>query len=175
MSHESPADFDPAPFAALHDWLASTFPHARGVLEREKIGAASLLYTWPGSDASLQPVLLTSHLDVVPVPDPESWTHPPFAGVIADGFVWGRGTLDDKTGVVATIEAIDRLARQGFRPRRTVLDRVRARRGGGRRAGRRRHHRLARGARRARLVQPRRGPRDRAARRRLVRRTCRSR
>ena len=120
VSHESPADFDPAPFAALHDWLASTFPHARGVLEREKIGAASLLYTWPGSDASLPPVLLTSHLDVVPVPDPESWTHPPFAGVIADGFVWGRGALDDKTGVVAIMEAIDRLAREGFRPRRTV-------------------------------------------------------
>jgi len=120
VSHESADDFDPAAFAALHDWRESAFPHARGVLEREKIGAASLLYTWPGSDASLQPVLLTSHLDVVPVPDPESWTHPPFAGVIADGFVWGRGTLDDKTGVVATMEAIDRLAREGFRPRRTV-------------------------------------------------------
>jgi carboxypeptidase PM20D1 len=120
VSHESPADFAPAPFEALHAWLESTFPHAHGVLEREKIGAASLLYTWPGSDASLAPVLLTSHLDVVPVPDPESWTHPPFAGVIADGFVWGRGTLDDKTGVVATMEAVDRLAREGFRPRRTV-------------------------------------------------------
>ena len=120
VSHESSDAFDPAPFAALHDWLESAFPHARGVLEREKIGAASLLYTWPGSDASLAPVLLTSHLDVVPVPDPESWTHPPFAGVIADGFVWGRGALDDKTGVVATMEAIDRLAREGFRPHRTV-------------------------------------------------------
>lgn len=120
ISHESAEDFDPAPFAALHDWLESAFPHARGVLERETIGGASLLYTWPGSDASLAPVLLTSHLDVVPAPDPESWTHPPFAGAIADGFVWGRGTLDDKTGVVATLEAVDRLAREGFRPRRTV-------------------------------------------------------
>jgi carboxypeptidase PM20D1 len=120
ISHESPEDFDPAPFTALHDWLESNYPHARAVLEREKIGAASLLYIWPGSDASLQPVVLTSHLDVVPVPDPETWTHPPFGGVIADGFVWGRGTLDDKTGVVATMEALDRLAREGFRPRRTV-------------------------------------------------------
>jgi carboxypeptidase PM20D1 len=120
ISHESPEDFDPAPFRALHDWLESAFPHARGVLEREKIGAESLLYTWPGSDASLAPILLTSHLDVVPAPDPESWTHPPFAGVIADGFVWGRGALDDKTGVVATMEAVDRLAREGYRPRRTV-------------------------------------------------------
>jgi carboxypeptidase PM20D1 len=120
LSHQSAAEFDPAPFAALHAWLAGAFPHAHAVLERETIGAASLLYTWPGSDASLAPLLLASHLDVVPAADPETWTHPPFAGVIADGFVWGRGALDDKVGVVGTLEAVDRLAREGFRPRRTV-------------------------------------------------------
>ena len=121
ISHESAEDFDAAPFAAQNAWLEATFPHAHAVMQREEVGAASLLYTWPGSDSSLAPMLLTSHLDVVPVPDPESWTQPPFAGVIADGFVWGRGALDDKTGVVATLDALDRLARQGFRPRRTVL------------------------------------------------------
>jgi carboxypeptidase PM20D1 len=120
LSHQSATDFDAAPFVALHAWLAGTFPHAHAVLSREVIGGASLLYTWPGSDDSLGPLLLASHLDVVPVPDPETWTHPPFAGVIAEGFVWGRGTLDDKVGVVATLEAVDRLAREGFRPRRTV-------------------------------------------------------
>jgi carboxypeptidase PM20D1 len=120
LSHQSADDFDPAPFRALHGWLESAFPHARGVLEREVIGGASLLYVWPGSDPALAPLLLASHLDVVPVPDPETWTHPPFAGVVADGFVWGRGALDDKIGVVATLEAVDRLARDGFRPRRSV-------------------------------------------------------
>jgi carboxypeptidase PM20D1 len=120
LSHQLAEDFDPAPFLALHDWLESVYPHARGVLEREVIGGASLLYTWEGSEASLAPLLLASHLDVVPVPDPETWTHPPFAGVIADGFVWGRGALDDKIGVIATLEAVDRLAREGFRPHRTV-------------------------------------------------------
>jgi carboxypeptidase PM20D1 len=121
ISHESKAEFDVAPFLALHAWLEATYPQAHRVLQREKLGAASLLYTWPGSDPSLAPFLLTSHLDVVPVPDPESWTHPPFAGVIADGFVWGRGTLDDKAGVVATFEALELLTGQGFRPRRTLL------------------------------------------------------
>jgi carboxypeptidase PM20D1 len=120
LSHQSAEDFDAAPFVALHRWLAGAFPHAHAVLEREVIGGASLLYRWPGSDASLAPLLLASHLDVVPVPDPETWTHPPFAGVVADGFVWGRGALDDKVGVVGTLEAVDRLAREGFRPRRTV-------------------------------------------------------
>jgi len=121
ISHESTTEFDVAPFLALHAWLETTYPQAHRVLQREKIAAASLLYTWPGSDASLAPILLTSHLDVVPAPDPESWTHPPFAGVIADGFVWGRGALDDKAGLVATFEALESLAGQGFRPRRTLL------------------------------------------------------
>ena len=121
VSHESLEEFDPAPFAALHAWLERTYPRAHAALRREKVGAASLLYTWPGSDASLAPFLVTSHLDVVPVSDPETWTHPPFDGVIADGFVWGRGTLDDKAGVVATMEALERLAAEGFAPRRTLV------------------------------------------------------
>ncbi len=121
VSHESRAAFDAAPFEALHAWLAATYPRAHAAMGREKVGAASLLYTWPGSDASLAPFLLTAHLDVVPVPDPESWSHPPFAGVIADGFVWGRGTLDDKASAVATFEALEGLAAEGFRPERTLL------------------------------------------------------
>ncbi|MBT4496484.1 MAG: M20/M25/M40 family metallo-hydrolase, partial [Gemmatimonadetes bacterium] len=51
-------------------------------------------------DGSERPLLLLSHLDVVPV-EPERWTHPPFAGEVADGFVWGRGAIDSKlTGAV---------------------------------------------------------------------------
>jgi acetylornithine deacetylase/succinyl-diaminopimelate desuccinylase-like protein len=47
-------------------------------------------------DGSLPPLLLYTHLDVVPA-EPEHWTHPPFAGEVADGFVWGRGALDMKS------------------------------------------------------------------------------
>ncbi len=121
VSHESRDAQRGGPVEALHAWLAATYPRAHSALRLEKIGAASLLYTWPGSDPSLAPYLLTSHLDVVPVVDAESWTHPPFAGVIADGFVWGRGTLDDKAGVVATFEALEGLAAEGFRPQRTLF------------------------------------------------------
>jgi carboxypeptidase PM20D1 len=120
ISHESPEEFDAAPFEALHAWLATAFPRVHATLARERVGRASLLYHWPGRDASLPPILLASHLDVVPAPDPEAWTHPPFAGVIADGFVWGRGTLDDKAGVVATLEALERLVGAGFAPARGV-------------------------------------------------------
>ncbi|MFT5365982.1 MAG: acetylornithine deacetylase/succinyl-diaminopimelate desuccinylase-like protein [Candidatus Latescibacterota bacterium] len=51
-------------------------------------------------DGSERPVLMMSHLDVVPA-EPKMWTHPPFEGVVADDFVWGRGAIDSKlTGAV---------------------------------------------------------------------------
>jgi carboxypeptidase PM20D1 len=48
------------------------------------------------------------------------WTHPPFGGAVADSFVWGRGSLDDKASVVAILEAVEWLIGQGFEPRRTI-------------------------------------------------------
>ena len=72
---------------------------------------------------SAKPVLLLAHMDVVPVePGTErAWTHGPFSGDVADGFIWGRGTLDDKVGVMAILEAVEILLEQGFKPRQTVL------------------------------------------------------
>jgi len=99
-----------------------SFPLVHERLEREIVSGHSLLYTWRGSDPDAKPVLVTSHYDVVPVPDDtlDDWEHPPFAGVVADGWVWGRGALDDKFGVLATLEAVTRLLRAGFTPERTV-------------------------------------------------------
>jgi carboxypeptidase PM20D1 len=59
---------------------------------------------------------------VVPIaPGTESqWLHPPFAGDIADGFVWGRGSWDDKGNVLAILEAVEMLVSQGFVPQHTV-------------------------------------------------------
>jgi carboxypeptidase PM20D1 len=110
-------------FPALHALLAKSFPLTHATLTREIVGEGSLLYTWPGSDATLAPVLITAHQDVVPIePGTEGgWTHPPFGGVIADGYVWGRGTMDDKHRLMATFEAVEYLLTQGHTPRRTVL------------------------------------------------------
>jgi carboxypeptidase PM20D1 len=123
LSPQDAADFDGAAFAALHALLEARFPRVHAELGRERVGEHSLLYTWPGSDPSLPPLLLMAHLDVVPVePGTEDgWTHPPFGGVVADGFVWGRGALDNKSGVMGTLEAVEMLLGEGFRPRRTVL------------------------------------------------------
>jgi carboxypeptidase PM20D1 len=85
------------------------------------IGGYSLLYTWPGSDPALPAIVLLAHLDVVPAEGTASWTHPPFGGAIADGFVWGRGALDDKVAAVMELEAVEHLVASGFRPRRTIV------------------------------------------------------
>ena len=112
-----------AAFRELHGLLAASFPRTHAALTREVFDSAGLLFTWPGTDTTLAPVILMGHQDVVPVePGTESkWTHPPFGGVVAGGFVWGRGTLDDKVSVLATLEAVESLVAQGFAPRRTVL------------------------------------------------------
>jgi carboxypeptidase PM20D1 len=122
VSLEGPAERDAAAFARLREWLASTYLGAHAVLTREVIGEGSLLYTWTGRDPSLPPLVLMGHLDVVPV-DPgteDGWTHPPFAGVVDGGYVWGRGALDDKCTVVALMEAVEALVGEGFTPTRTV-------------------------------------------------------
>lgn len=111
-----------AQLRALHSYLAQTFPRTYDTLSHEVVGDASLLFRWTGSDAALEPVVMMAHLDVVPVePGTDSaWTHPPFSGDIAGGFIWGRGTLDDKVGVLTTLEAVESLVTRGFHPRRTV-------------------------------------------------------
>jgi len=122
VSFASGAPIDTSAFIAFHAFVSSAFPRVHQTLQREVIGSASLLYTWTGTDRAAAPVVLMGHMDVVPVPEANmsEWTHPPFSGAIADGYVWGRGTLDNKTTVLASLEAVEGLIASGFQPPRTV-------------------------------------------------------
>lgn len=109
-------------FDSLHAALEAMYPRIHGALKRERVGEASLLYTWAGRAPELEPVLLCGHMDVVPC-DPQTraeWRHAPFAGDVADGFVWGRGALDMKSTVIAVLEALEGLIRAGYQPERTI-------------------------------------------------------
>jgi carboxypeptidase PM20D1 len=123
ISHGDSLRRDTAAFRTFRDALAASFPRTHAQLPREIIGNDALLFTWAGTDPSLPPVLLMGHMDVVPVePGTESrWTHAPFSGAIDSGFVWGRGTLDDKSTVLGILEACEALITEGFQPRRTIL------------------------------------------------------
>ena len=89
VSHQDPKDDDRTIFAGFREFLASTYPKVHAVLKRELVNEDGLLYEWQGSDPSLTPVLFMAHQDVVPIePGTDGkWSHPPFDGVIADGFV----------------------------------------------------------------------------------------
>jgi len=121
VSSATDAEANAAEFRQLHAYLQQRFPRLHATLKRELVGQA-LLYTWAGSDPTAKPIALLAHQDVVPVePGTESqWQHPPFAGVVRDGFVWGRGSWDDKGNLIAQMEAVERLLASGFQPRRTV-------------------------------------------------------
>jgi carboxypeptidase PM20D1 len=111
---------DPEAFRQLHAMMAATYPLVHERLERELINGYSLLYTWCGSRPDLEPVMLMAHQDVVSA-DPTGWTYPPFEGRIADGFIWGRGTLDIKNQLIGIMEAAEILLRQSYQPERTIL------------------------------------------------------
>lgn len=112
-----------AEYEALHKHLQTRYPLVHQHLQREVIGSHSLLYTWQGSDSTAKPVALLAHQDVVPIaPGTESlWKQPPFGGVIADGHVWGRGTLDDKSNLITLLEAVESLLQAGVKPKRTLM------------------------------------------------------
>lgn len=122
ISRQAPGSLDPEAFEGFIAWIGETYPEFSRDLELVRVGGYTLLYRWAGSREDLQPVLLTSHYDVVPVlpGSEEQWSHPPYAGEIAGGFVWGRGALDDKSAVVTMLEAATLLLRDGFEPARTV-------------------------------------------------------
>ena len=109
-------------FLALHEELAAAYPLAHGALQREVVNGTALLYRWQGLDDRASAIVLMAHLDVVPVaPGTEAdWQDPPFAGVVRDGFIWGRGAWDDKGNLIAQLEAVEALLARGFRPTRTL-------------------------------------------------------
>ncbi len=122
VSMASGAPIDTVAFLGFHEFLTQSFPRVHETLDRETIAGLSLIYRWVGVDSTAEPVVIMGHMDVVPVTaeNRAEWLHDPFSGDVADGYVWGRGTLDDKTTVLASLEAVEGLIAQGYRPPRTV-------------------------------------------------------
>lgn len=107
-------------FKGFLSFLEATYPAVHTTMELVILDAGTPLYRWQGSDQSLAPVLLAAHYDVVPAVALEKWDHAPFSGDISDGYIWGRGALDDKGALIAILEAAESLLNQGFTPKRTI-------------------------------------------------------
>ena len=123
------ANGDPRPghdgeWLAFHAFLEEAYPAAHLAMKKEIVPETlTLLYTWQGSDPALKPLLLMAHQDVVPVNigTEGDWEGAPFEGAIIDGYIYGRGTIDNKGSLIGLMEAAEALAVSGFKPQRTVL------------------------------------------------------
>jgi len=123
VSRTNYAETDSLPFEQLAAYLPRAFPLVHQRLKCQTVNHYGLLYEWAGTNATLKPLLLLAHQDVVPVlPGTEAqWARPPFAGQQAGGYLYGRGVLDDKLNLVGQLEAVEALLRAGYQPRRPVL------------------------------------------------------
>lgn len=122
ISHQDSAQLEGEEFIGLHEYLEQTFPRVHSTLTKEVVGDYSLIYTWKGRAEGLKPILLTAHMDVVPVESGTEgdWTYPPFEGRITEGYIWGRGAMDDKVAVLGILEAVEMLLKEGSQPQRTI-------------------------------------------------------
>jgi len=122
ITQREPADLGRDTYHALFDYLEESFPQVHEALSVDVVNEFSRLYRWDGTEPDRAPIVLMAHVDVVPVEEETEgqWTHPPFGGLIDDGYVWGRGALDDKASAVGILEAIEQLLETGYQPKRTV-------------------------------------------------------
>ncbi|XP_036390148.1 N-fatty-acyl-amino acid synthase/hydrolase PM20D1.2-like [Megalops cyprinoides] len=106
-----------AEFSSL---LRRVFPgvFASSLVKHEVVGEYSHLFWVPGSDPSLTPYMLLAHIDVVPALESDGWEAPPFSADEIDGFIYGRGTIDDKQSVMGILQAMEYLLERGYKPRR---------------------------------------------------------
>ena len=109
---------DEREFEKFEALLPRLFPNVFEKCSFEKVSDRALLIKWEGSSHDA-PTVLMSHYDVVSV-DEENWEKPPFSGVIENGVIWGRGTLDTKGTLNGILQAAEQLIVTGFVPKNDI-------------------------------------------------------
>ena len=118
VSYTDPTLEDDTEFEKLIEALPTLYPHVCETCEFTRLPDRALLFRWKGKGDGA-PAVLMAHYDVVPVNE-EGWEKPPFDGVIEDGCLWGRGTLDTKGTFNGVLFAANHLISEGFTPAQDV-------------------------------------------------------
>ena len=105
--------YDDTEFAKLRNVMEELFPTLHKVAEKKTFSDDCWIYKIKGKDETRN-IMLMSHHDVVDVSG--EWEHDGFSGEIADGKIWGRGTVDTKTPLFAEFSALEELLNEGFEP-----------------------------------------------------------
>lgn len=121
ISYGDASRFDSSQFIGFQQFLQKTYPRMHATMQLERVEGYTLWFTWGGTDTTLNPIIIMAHQDVVPIEEStrDQWTVDPFAGEVKDGFIWGRGTTDDKINLIAICEAVEKSIESGFTPKRT--------------------------------------------------------
>ncbi|MGE8422680.1 MAG: M20/M25/M40 family metallo-hydrolase, partial [Sphingobacterium siyangense] len=136
--------FNHVPFEELNSYIRHNFPLIYRSLETYTVNGHALVIRLKGSDNSLLPLLFLSHMDVVPpgsaaiknndstlfqprdqaIPPvseiAEEWDYAPFSGAVANGRIYGRGSLDMKGMLFSLLEATEQLVREQVQPKRDI-------------------------------------------------------
>ena len=118
VSHRPPVTEDEAAFQGLLSALPKLFPHVFETCTVTRLPDRALLLRWRGREPG-DPSVMMAHYDVVPVSE-EGWEKPPFEGILENGVLWGRGTLDTKVTMNSALFAADTLIAEGFVPEKDV-------------------------------------------------------
>ncbi len=118
VSYYDHAKEDDAEFERLIALLPTLYPEVHRVCTVERLPDRALLFCWQGEGHDA-PAVMMAHYDVVPVEE-QNWQKPPFEGIIEDGVLWGRGTLDTKVTMNGVLSAANALIGQGFVPKQDI-------------------------------------------------------
>ncbi len=118
VSDRNKENEDEEEFKKFEALLPTLFPKVYETCDHEKVSDRALLFKWSGR-SSASPTVLMAHYDVVSVVE-DDWDKPPFDGIIENGVLWGRGTLDTKGTLNGILSAAEMLISDGFVPENDI-------------------------------------------------------